>query len=95
MITFDDFKARVGREFQAATESGPVTLQLTTCQTLTPNGDTHSFSLTFTSGTDTPIGQGSYHLSAAGFGPELIFLVPTGIDAGAMQYQALFHRLPN
>jgi len=95
VITFDDFQARVGQEFQAATEAGPVTMQLTECQTLTPNGDANSFSLTFTSATDTPIGQGSYHLSAAGFGPELIFLVPTGVDAGGKHYQALFHRLPD
>lgn len=94
MITFEDFHRLLGAEFSAQTPGGPVPLRLTECVLTGPNGDTDSFSLTFTSGPDMPIGQDSYQLSAPGFGPELVFLVPISRTAAGAQYQAVFHRLP-
>ncbi len=88
MIGPSDFAGRVGQTFTADTPHGPAELVLSECQLTGTDGDTGSFVLTFTSGPDMPIEQGSYPLSTAGFGPELIFLVPVRPAV----YEAVFNR---
>ena len=89
MLEYQDFADRTGQEFSLQTSGFEAAVRLADCTPTGADGDTSSFSLTFTSESDVPIGQGSYSVSGAGFGPELIFLVPIG---NGNEWEAVFNR---
>jgi hypothetical protein len=91
---YADFADRVDTEFVMQLPSGgQASLVLTECA-----GQPHAFSLSFKAGPQAPREQGLYQLSAAGFGPELLFLVPVGLrphDSDfPLEYQAIFNSVP-
>jgi hypothetical protein len=85
----------VGTEFALRLGNGePVTSVLTECTASGP----HAFSLIFKAGPGAPAEQALYEVSAEGFGPEPIFLVPVGhrphdVDY-PLEYQAIFAASP-
>ncbi len=92
MTSYQDFAARVGNTFSARPQAGAAfELELTDCAETGPNG----FSLTFKAGVQAPIEQATYLLSADGFDPQPVFLVPVRPLADGVEYQAVFNRLPD
>ncbi|QGN34365.1 hypothetical protein [Microlunatus sp. Gsoil 973] len=92
---YPHFAARVGTGFALHLPDGDTApLVLTECTTSGPG----SFSLIFKAGPRAPIEQANYQLSADGFGPEPVFLVPIGQrpnDAQfPLEYQAIFNSVP-
>jgi uncharacterized protein DUF6916 len=91
---YADFAERVGNDFVMHLPDGQVPLVLTECTAGGPN----TFSLAFKAGPRAPQVQGLYKLSADGFGPELLFLVPVGLRPNdsdfPLEYQAIFNSLP-
>jgi len=97
--SFEDFHRLVDQQFQLELPGGgSAPLVLTDCRATGPGGSTSSFALTFKAGPDAPIEQSSYLVSADGFGPEPIFLVPVGQRSGdtdfPLEYEAIFNRVP-
>lgn len=93
--SYDDFAARVGTAFVLHLPGGGrAPLVLDECTSSGPG----AFSLIFRAGPLAPNAQALYELSADGFGPELIFLVPVGRrpdDAEfPLLYQAIFNSPP-
>jgi hypothetical protein len=89
MSEFQDFADRVGQHFTVQTPAAELPAILASCTATGPAGDSSSFTLTFTSDSDVSIGQGNYSVAGAGFGPELIFLVPIG---NGSEWEAVFNR---
>jgi hypothetical protein len=89
MPEYQDFADRVGQRFIVQTPGAEVLTRLASCTVTGADGDTKSFTLTFTSESDGPIGQGSYFVTGADFGPELIFLVPI---SNGNEWEAVFNR---
>lgn len=90
-----DFAARVGTDFVLQLPDGNDTpLVLTEC---TPSGR-GSFSVIFKAGPQAPVEQAIYQLSAVGFNPEPIFLVPVAQRPNdpqyPLEYQAIFNSPP-
>ena len=88
------FRDLVGRDFRLHLSDGRLLpMVLTGC---TPTGSdawSSSFSLTFRAGPQAPTEQNTYPVSADGFGPEPIFLVPVRRVPDAelpLEYQAVF-----
>ena len=91
---YADFADRVDTDFVMQLADGSqVPLVLTACA-----GQPHTFSLSFKAGPAAPPEQGQYQLSADGFGPELLFLVPVALRPHdpefPLEYQAVFNSLP-
>jgi hypothetical protein len=94
-LSYGDFAGLVGTDFALhLPDGGHAPLVLTECTASTPD----SFSLIFKAGTQAPAEQGLYQLSADGFGPDLIFLVPIGRRPNdsdfPLEYQAIFNSTP-
>jgi len=74
-------------------DGGQVPLVLTECV-----GVPDAFSLSFKAGPQAPREQGLYQLSADGFGPEVVFLVPVTLRSHdsdfPLEYQAIFNSMP-
>jgi hypothetical protein len=86
-----DFADRVGTEFALHLAEGDhVPLVLSECVE-----GFGTFSLTFKAGPRAPIEQATFQLSADGFGPEPIFLVPIAQRPNdpqfPLEYQAIFN----
>jgi hypothetical protein len=91
-LGYADFADRIGADFALRLPDGDhAPLVLTDCTAAGPG----TFSLTFKAGPGAPIYQASYQLSADGFGPELIFLVPVAHRPDdpefPLEYQAIFN----
>ena len=89
------FTERVGDEFALELPAGGrAPMVLTECTVVGPG----AFSLIFKAGPDAPNAQGTYAVSADGFGPEAIFLVPVarrpGDDNFPLEFQAIFQAVP-
>ena len=89
------FAERVGDEFAIERPAGGrAPLVLTECTPIGPG----SFSLIFKAGPDAPAEQATYDVSADGFGPEAIFLVPVARRPDdpqfPLEYQAIFNAAP-
>jgi hypothetical protein len=89
---YADFVDRIGADFALHLPDGDhARLVLTDCTAAGPG----TFSLKFKAGPRAPIDQASYQLSADGFGPELIFLVPVAHRPNdpqfPLEYQAIFN----
>lgn len=94
-VAFETFAQRRGSEFRLHLPDGQqATLTLTDCSALSADGSVDAFSLTFLGPPDAPPDQATYLVSAEGFDPEPIFLVPVGRRADGLEYQAVFNRLP-
>jgi len=94
-IGYADFAARVGTDFALHLPDGDqVPLVLKECTT----GGPGVFSLIFKAGPRAPIDQAIYQLSADGFEPESVFLVPVAHRPNDSQfpveYQAIFNSAP-
>jgi hypothetical protein len=92
---YTDYAERVGSDFALELPDGDqVPLVLTECSPAGPN----AFSLIFKAGPKAPREQALYQLSADGFGPELLFLVPIGLRPNdsdfPLEYQAIFNSMP-
>lgn len=97
--TYRTFRRLMGQTFRMhLSDTLSVPIVLTACDPTGPGGNIASFSLTFKSGPDAPIQQGSYLLSADGFAPQPVFLVPlrrlSDDPDFAVEYEAVFNRLP-
>jgi hypothetical protein len=93
--SYADFAERVGTDFvMQLPDGGQVPLVLTECTATGP----HFFSLTFKAGPQAPREQALYHLSADGYGPEPVFLVPVALRPDdsefPLEYQAVFNSMP-
>ena len=89
------FADRVGDEFALHLPAGDrAPMVLAECTVVGPG----SFSLIFKAGPSAPAEQATYAVSADGFGPEAIFLVPVarrpGDDRFPLEYQAIFNAAP-
>jgi hypothetical protein len=94
MPGYADFASRVDSDFVMQLPGGEqARLVLTDC-----TGEARAFSLIFKAGPRAPREQGSYQLSADGFGPEVVFLVPVAVrphDSDfPLEYQAIFNYTP-
>ena len=92
---YTDFAERVGTDFALQLPDGDqVPLVLIECTA----GNSHSFSLIFKAGPRAPREQALYQLSADGFGPEVLFLVPIALRPNdsdfPLEYQAIFNSMP-
>jgi len=93
--SYADFAERVGADFVLQLpDGGQAALVLTDCTASSP----HSFSVSFKAGPQAPREQRLYQLTADGFGPEPVFLVPVGLRPNdpefPSEYQAIFNSLP-
>jgi hypothetical protein len=91
---YADFVDRVDTGFVMQLSDGhQVPLVLTECA-----GKPAAFSLSFKAGPQAPREQGLYQLSADGFGPEVVFLVPVTLRSHdtdfPLEYQAIFNSMP-
>lgn len=95
---FDTFRALLNQTFRMELpNSSPADLVLTGCEPAGPDNGTSSFSLRFKARSSAPVEQGTYLLSAEGFGPEPVFLVPVRrLDDPEFptEFEAVFNRLP-
>jgi hypothetical protein len=94
-LSHADFVDRVGTDFALHLPEGhQVPLVLTECRTSAPG----SFSLVFKASPRAPLAQAIYQVSADGFGPEPIFLVPVAQRPKdpqyPLEYQAIFNSAP-
>lgn len=92
---YADFAGRVDTDFALQLPDGrQARLVLTECTASGPQ----SFSLIFKAGPQAPPEQGLYRLSADGFGPEVVFLVPVASRPNdsdfPLEYQAIFNSMP-
>lgn len=92
--SYADFADRLDTDFtMQLSDDHQVRLVLTECA-----GVPHAFSLSFKAGPQAPREQGLYRLSADGFGPEVVFLVPVTLRSHdpdfPLEYQAIFNSMP-
>jgi hypothetical protein len=91
-LTADDCLAHLHDRFRIDTGDGQfVAAQLIEVQRRDApgNGDRQGFALLFRGPADAPLSQRIYRLSAEGFGPLELFLVPVGTDAEGRLYEAV------
>ena len=89
------FASRVGERFAIELpHGGRAPLVLTECTEVRSG----AFALIFKAGPEAPAEQATYAVSADGFGPEAIFLVPVarrpGDEQFPLEYQAIFNAMP-
>jgi uncharacterized protein DUF6916 len=89
-MTYEVFAERVRQRFSMRAADRDIEVILTECQAAQHEGGPATFSLTFKAGPDAPIEQSTYLLSADGFGPAPIFLVPVRKLPDGLEYQAVF-----
>lgn len=92
---YTEFAARVGTEFALGLPDGNrAMLVLTECRA----SGSGSFSVTFKAGRQAPAEQAIFEVSADGFAPQPIFLVPIGRRPNdpefPLEYQAIFNPVP-
>jgi hypothetical protein len=90
------FSPHVGTSFDALFEDVVTTLVLMEATPLAaegapPPGDRAPFSLIFTGPAEGMPRQGTYEMRHAALGTFPMFIVPLGIDAGTVRYQAIFY----
>lgn len=91
-LTFEDFSTRVNGRFAMRDEHDRVSeVILLECTRLQLAGGPRSFTLLFRGGPDAPAAQGTYLLSADGFEPAPIFLVPARRTSDGVEYHAVFN----
>ncbi|MDQ2838413.1 MAG: hypothetical protein M3Y42_06935 [Actinomycetota bacterium] len=89
--SYEAFLAHVEQPWQLRlADDRVIEVLLTECVRNQAEGGPASFSLTFKAGPDAPIEQATYLLSADGFGPTPIFLVPLRQLPDGMEYHAVF-----
>ncbi len=94
-MSYSEFTERVGTEFVLHLPDGAqAPMVLTECTATGPE----FFSLIFKAGPPAPIEQSIYAVSADGFGPDLVFLVPVRQRPNdsdfPLEYQAIFNSTP-
>ncbi|MFL6161774.1 MAG: DUF6916 family protein [Jatrophihabitantaceae bacterium] len=90
--SYQAYADRVDTEFQLRLPDGDhAQLVLIECTASSPT----SFALTFKAGPRAPIEQASYWLTADGFGPELVFLVPLRHRPNDSDYPLEYHAIFN
>ncbi len=91
-LTLASFQALREQPFSMRLPDGSqVALRLQECSVSGADADPSAFALTFAAGSDGPLEQSTYPLSAAGFGPVPIFLVPLRQLPDGVEYQAVFN----
>jgi len=91
-LTFEDFSARLNGRFAIQDENARVSeVVLTECTRQQLAGGPASFTLLFRGGSDAPVAQGIYLVSADDFEPAPIFLVPVGRTSDGVEYHAVFN----
>ena len=89
---YQDYADRLDTEFQMQLPDGSQSpLVLIECTATSPT----SFALTFKAGPQAPIEQASYSITADGFGPELVFLVPLRPRPSDTDYPLEYHAIFN
>jgi hypothetical protein len=93
--SYREYVDRLDTEFSMQLpDGGQVPLVLIDCTATSPT----SFALTFKAGPGAPTEQASYAITADGFGPELVFLVPLRLRPSdsdhPLEYHAIFNFLP-
>ena len=95
---FSTFQALLNETFRVEFAASSATeFVLTACEPLGSDNGASSFSLRFKARSSAPAEQGTYLLSAEGFGPEPVFLVPIRrLDNPEFptEFEAVFNRLP-
>lgn len=91
-LVFEDFHSRVNGRFTMLDEHGQASdIVLIECTRRQPTNDSRSFTLLFHGAADAPAVQGMYLLSADGFEPAPVFLVPVGRTSDYVEYHAVFN----
>ena len=97
-LTYQSFAPLVGDTFEVRTTPGAV-VELVLVDAAEGNlaggagqdGPPRTqFSIVFHGDVGTPIAQGTYSFSHKGLGEFALFIVPIGVDADGMQYEAVF-----
>ena len=89
---YADYADRLNTEFSMQLpDGGQAPLVLIECTAMSPT----SFALTFKAAPSAPIEQGSYSITADGFGPELIFLVPLQLRPSDSDFPLEYHAIFN
>ena len=92
-MTYDAFNSRVGTNFTAeVAPEGAAQLTLVECTPAQRSGGYVSFTLTFRGAANQPLAQGAFRLSADGFQPTEVFIVPTGATDDGIDYEAVFNQ---
>ncbi len=93
-LTFQTFEKLLNSRFRVRADTGLVEVDLVevtrNCQQ--PNKVSDSFSLIFAGPLKAFLGQKTYRFEHDGFGSFDLFIVPTGKDANAFRYEAIFNR---
>src|SRR3954453_16677178 len=90
--SYQDYADRLDTEFSMQLPDGSqAPLGLIECSATSPT----SFALTFKAGPRAPIEQASYSITADGFGPELVFLVPLRLRPNDSDYPLEYHAIFN
>ncbi len=85
------FAPHVGETFALAAEPAPVALVLESATTLADRpGGRDPFSLLLRGPAEPVLPQAIYALDHAQLGTLEIFIVPLGVDAGGVRYEAIF-----
>ncbi|MGE5493521.1 MAG: DUF6916 family protein [Actinomycetota bacterium] len=93
-LTFANFSSHTGRAFQLRAENGECPLVLKEVRDASRyarSGARIPFSLIFSGPPGVSFQQGSYTLEHEKLGELLLFLVPIGIENGAIQLEAVFN----
>jgi hypothetical protein len=89
-LTCSDFTPNRGKAIAVQALNGTVQLVLAEVQELPGSArDGGGFRLEFTGPLQPPLGQGTYRFMVGGE-PADIFIVPIGVTADAMRYEAIF-----
>ncbi len=93
LLTSDDFSQHVGQAFIAGGASPPVELHLLAVTAARNRGADRraGFSLLFQGPVQPALAQGLQSLRHPVLGEPGIFLVPVGLDAQGMLYEAIFY----
>ena len=91
-LTWDDFRDAVGSTYRVETAEGPVTLGLDVAREI---ADSHrvggGFRLEFLGPAAPVLPQAIYRFTSDSAEPFEIFIVPVGVEPGAVRYEAIFY----
>ena len=92
-LTIDDFQPFVGTPFAVGDEGQAGLLELTAAEAARADGGAVrvGFSLLFRGARASMLPQGVHRILHPTLGAMDIFLVPVGLDAQGMQYEAIFN----
>jgi hypothetical protein len=93
-LNYEDFSGNLNTGFQVISEDGTaVDLKLVEVSDLKESPRQSRFSLIFSGPMHTMIGQGLYKMTHERMGEFELFIVPVGMNAEVLLYEAVFNRL--